>query len=183
MRLCVRACVCVCMLIFMLILWMLNRYEITANWVQQTKGGCSIDTPAACEVSERSITLTITPIHAYIHIFFFLSQLFSKVKKMGCMAIRGGYSALAPQTHLQPHFGLTNGQWKMHLGLIVPAGGYAFACIIRLCVILSISLMFFFVTHTLTHSLTHSFTHTHTLTYSLTYNFPKMRNIDCRCTI
>ena len=34
--------------------------------------------------------------------------------------IRDGYSAIGPHGKLRPHFGMTNGQLKFHLGLVVP---------------------------------------------------------------
>ena len=33
---------------------------------------------------------------------------------------RAGYSSLEPHAWLKPHFGMTNGQLKLHLGLVVP---------------------------------------------------------------
>jgi hypothetical protein len=34
--------------------------------------------------------------------------------------VRGGYSSVGPHSHLRPHFGITNAQIKLHVGLIVP---------------------------------------------------------------
>lgn len=36
--------------------------------------------------------------------------------------VRLGYSAVEPGTHIRPHWGPTNTQLKVHLGLVVPQG-------------------------------------------------------------
>lgn len=37
--------------------------------------------------------------------------------------LRAGYSVVDARTHIRPHFGQTNGQLKLHLGLVVPSPG------------------------------------------------------------
>ena len=61
--------------------------------------GCAVDTPVAC-AALRSVVAAAPP--------------------TGFHVLRGGYSSISARGHLQPHCGSTNGQLKMHVGLIVP---------------------------------------------------------------
>jgi len=76
-----------------------TRFEVTAVW-RRLSGGCAVDSPVACAV------------------FHALQQ-----APYNLRVIRSGYSALEADTRLKPHFGMTNGQLKFHLGLIVPRNG------------------------------------------------------------
>jgi aspartyl/asparaginyl beta-hydroxylase (cupin superfamily) len=40
---------------------------------------------------------------------------------VGLPLIRVGYSAIGAHGRLRPHYGMTNGQLKLHLGLVVPS--------------------------------------------------------------
>ena len=74
-----------------------ERYEATAFWRPlDAATGCSTDTPAAC-AAMRAIE-----------------------DQAGLRVLRAGYSVLGPGTVLKPHYGMTNGQLKLHLGLDVP---------------------------------------------------------------
>ena len=48
-------------------------------------------------------------------------QVFSDLREGGLAVLRMGYSRISAYTWLKPHFGMTNGQLKIHLGLIVPS--------------------------------------------------------------
>jgi hypothetical protein len=72
-------------------------------WTEQDEDGCAADTPAACALLHRLAALRI----------------------LGLRVLRAGYSAIEREGHLRPHCGNTNGQLKMHLGLVVPARGVA----------------------------------------------------------
>eukprot|EP00045_Choanoeca_perplexa_P007889 m.72475 g.72475 ORF g.72475 m.72475 type:complete len:523 (+) comp14265_c0_seq1:35-1603(+) len=73
-----------------------TRYESTAYWRPLNKEtGCSRDTPTACLVTQA-------------------------LRDVGLPVFRAGYSSLEAHAWLKPHFGMTNGQLKLHLGLIVP---------------------------------------------------------------
>jgi hypothetical protein len=73
-----------------------RRYESTAYWRPlNEETGCSRDTPTACAVTQA-------------------------LRQVGLPVFRAGYSSLEPHAWLKPHFGMTNGQLKLHLGLIVP---------------------------------------------------------------
>lgn len=74
------------------------RYEPTAPWRPlDRETGCSVETPSACE-------------------------LYAKLRASGVPVLRLGYSAIGPGGTLRPHFGRTNAQTKLHLGLVVPHG-------------------------------------------------------------
>ena len=82
-----------------------QTYSINAAWVDRNETtDCSFDTPVACALLKaiRDATAHFTsPFHV----------------------LRMGYSALAPGAHLQPHCGMTNGQLKFHVGIVVPMVG------------------------------------------------------------
>eukprot|EP00038_Savillea_parva_P011190 m.195720 g.195720 ORF g.195720 m.195720 type:complete len:514 (-) comp19607_c0_seq1:61-1602(-) len=81
-----------------------RRYEITGVWRPLDPATrCSTETPTACEV---------------VH----------KLRGLGLRVIRAGYSAVAPSTWLKPHFGMSNGQLKFHLGLVVPTASNGAPC-------------------------------------------------------
>ena len=74
------------------------RFEPMAPW--HTPGAvlpaCAADAPAAC-TAIRAVRAASSAI-----------------------VLRGGYSAVEPGTWIRPHHGVTNGQLKLHLGLVVP---------------------------------------------------------------
>jgi hypothetical protein len=76
-----------------------ERYELTATWRPLlTDGplrGCSGQTPVACALVAR--------LNASLPV-----------------VLRAGYSAVHAGAWLRPHYGTTNGQLKLHLGLRVP---------------------------------------------------------------
>lgn len=73
-----------------------QRFEITAYWQPQTAShNCTAATPVAC-------------------------RLMADLRQAGLPVIRAGYSMIGPLAWLRPHFGMTNAQLKLHLGLIVP---------------------------------------------------------------
>lgn len=75
-----------------------RRFEVTGYWRRLDPAtGCSQDAPVAC-------------------------KLLQALRASGLRAIRAGYSAVGPHAWLKPHFGMTNGQLKLHLGLVVPGG-------------------------------------------------------------
>jgi hypothetical protein len=84
----------------------LLRYEITGTWHLRDEHGCSLDTPVACgvDIAARQANM----------------QVMAALTEAGLPVIRMGYSALGPHTWLKPHFGMTNGQLKLHLGLRIP---------------------------------------------------------------
>ena len=73
--------------------WM--RYEISAVWQQLNGTHCSSDSPVACAVLSRLRDTNTAPI------------------------LRAGYSVTEPFTWIRPHFGSSNAQLKIHLGLRV----------------------------------------------------------------
>eukprot|EP00035_Acanthoeca_spectabilis_P033992 m.26449 g.26449 ORF g.26449 m.26449 type:complete len:505 (+) comp6310_c0_seq1:74-1588(+) len=74
-----------------------RRYEATGAWRPlDPSTGCSTDTPVACDVLQQ-------------------------LRALGLRVIRAGYSAVEPGAWLKPHYGMSNGQLKMHLGLVVPS--------------------------------------------------------------
>ncbi len=81
-----------------------TTYSVNAAWVDRDPvTDCSFDTPAACGLLDRIKTTMAT-----------------SGFPGGFQVLRMGYSALEAKAHLQPHCGMTNGQLKMHLGLIIP---------------------------------------------------------------
>ena len=77
-----------------------SQFQINGFWQGEVdRAGCSVDSPVACALLRRLEAAAPT-----------------------LRMIRAGYSAVGPGTHLKPHFGMTNGQLKMHLGLVVPRG-------------------------------------------------------------
>lgn len=79
-----------------------GRYEITGVWNHLVRG-CSDRTPAACAL---------------------LAELRSMSDRLGSPAVlRAGYSVVGPGAWIRPHFGPTNGQLKLHLGLRIPTAG------------------------------------------------------------
>lgn len=69
-----------------------TQHQVNAPWVE-LESGCSLHAPVAC-------------------------SLFRTLQSLG--AIRASYSAVGANTWIRPHFGTTNGQLKLHLGLLVP---------------------------------------------------------------
>ena len=77
-----------------------TRFEITGFWHRlDPKSGCTVDTPVACKL---------------------LEQLRGPAVELP--VIRAGFSAVSPGAWLRPHYGMSNGQLKFHLGLDVPTG-------------------------------------------------------------
>lgn len=82
-----------------------KTYSVNAAWVDRNASSdCSFDTPVACALL-GSIAAAMRAAAPPFHV------------------LRAGYSALAPAAHLNPHCGMTNGQLKLHLGLVVPMVG------------------------------------------------------------
>lgn len=82
-----------------------RTYSVNAAWVDRNATtDCSFDTPVACALLE-SVRGAMAHASPSFHV------------------LRAGYSALAPGAHLEPHCGMTNGQLKFHLGLVVPMVG------------------------------------------------------------
>lgn len=75
-----------------------QRYEVSSVLHAEVfKKGCSESvTPVACDTLRQLRAIS------------------------GLVVLRAGYSALGPGTWLKPHFGATNRQLKLHLGLEVP---------------------------------------------------------------
>jgi tetratricopeptide (TPR) repeat protein len=73
-------------------------YATNGFWVPRDADGCAIDTPAACALLRKVHSLGVANL----------------------TVMRTGYSALSKGARLRPHCGMTNGQLKFHLGLIVP---------------------------------------------------------------
>lgn len=73
-----------------------SRFEVNGAWQKLDDHGCSQDSPIAC-------------------------TLYHQLRRKGLRVIRAGYSAIEANTHIRPHYGVTNGQLKFHLGLIVPS--------------------------------------------------------------
>jgi len=73
-----------------------RSYEATGYWNDLDPRGCSKDSPVLCRL--RADLEELSP----------------------GLVIRLGYSALDPHTRLAPHHGMTNGQLKLHTGLILP---------------------------------------------------------------
>lgn len=79
-----------------------SRFEITGIWNHlDPDSGCSVHTPAACELLKEARNLSPVSI------------------------LRLGYSAIQPSTWIKPHFGMTNSVLKFHLGVHIPSGGCA----------------------------------------------------------
>lgn len=78
--------------------WM--RFEVNGVWQDRSDEGCATASPTACKLYNRLIGL-------------------------GMPVIRAGYSAVGGSAHIKPHFGMTNGQLKWHLGLRIPEIGCA----------------------------------------------------------
>eukprot|EP01065_Artemidia_motanka_P002451 TRINITY_DN11176_c0_g1_i3.p1 TRINITY_DN11176_c0_g1~~TRINITY_DN11176_c0_g1_i3.p1 ORF type:complete len:424 (+),score=116.65 TRINITY_DN11176_c0_g1_i3:110-1273(+) len=78
-----------------------RRFETNAPWHPRDESGCAVDSPTACSVLRR-------------------------IRDLGVVTVlRAGYSEVAAGTWLRPHHGTTNGQLKLHLGVVVPPGGCA----------------------------------------------------------
>ena len=79
------------------------RFE--ANGIEAIKDGegCSIYTPSAC-------------------------RLFQALRPTGVKGLRVSFSVVAPNTWLQPHFGPTNANLKLHLGLVIPRAADGTPC-------------------------------------------------------
>jgi len=79
-----------------------SRFDITAVWNLRGAQTCSEEhTPKACSLLDDLRALAAADV------------------------IRAGYSAVGPGVWLRPHFGTTNAQLKLHLGLKVPEGSCA----------------------------------------------------------
>eukprot|EP01048_Picozoa_sp_COSAG05_P021852 COSAG05_NODE_4156_length_1650_cov_1.038040_3_plen_156_part_00 len=71
-----------------------RRYEISAVWQQLNGTTCSATTsPTACALLAQLRALGATPV------------------------LRAGYSVVEPRTWIRPHFGASNAQLNLHLGL------------------------------------------------------------------
>jgi hypothetical protein len=125
-----------------------SRYEITGVWNRlqggvAKGGGCSADTPVACKLLRR-LRRKSRAVHDKkgVPVTVVLRAAYSVVEEVSALQIehdRCGdmlYASSVPhvlQTHthslfprpqgtwIRPHFGMTNSQLKLHLGLIVPA--------------------------------------------------------------
>jgi tetratricopeptide (TPR) repeat protein len=81
-----------------------RRYEVTGEWRPlNASTGCSVETPTACAVLRD-------------------------LRALGLRVVRAGYSAVQPSAWLKPHFGMSNGQLKLHLGLVVPTDANGAQC-------------------------------------------------------
>ena len=79
-----------------------SRFELAGAWHREESTdaeGCSALTPAACGILRELRALDVVPI------------------------FRAGFSAVAAAAWITPHFGVSNAQLKIHLGLIVPKRG------------------------------------------------------------
>lgn len=72
-----------------------GRFEVNGFWRSRDDTGCAVESPTACETLRS-------------------------VRELGVRVVRAGYSAIAGETWIRPHFGTTNQQLKLHLGLVVP---------------------------------------------------------------
>eukprot|EP00049_Salpingoeca_infusionum_P013212 m.246735 g.246735 ORF g.246735 m.246735 type:complete len:605 (+) comp15385_c0_seq1:59-1873(+) len=72
-----------------------KKYEINGYWHRRDENDCSLHTPVACAVKRE-------------------------LEEAGLPVIRAGYSVVGPQGWIRPHFGQTNAQLKLHLGLTIP---------------------------------------------------------------
>ena len=70
-----------------------RRYEVSAVWQSLNGTTCSVDSPIACLLLDKLRSAGVVPI------------------------LRAGYSALSAGTWIRPHFGPSNAQLKIHLGL------------------------------------------------------------------
>ena len=50
------------------------------------------------------------------------------MRSLTAQMLFSSFSALAAHTWLKPHYGMTNGQLKFHLGLVIPQGPAGRAC-------------------------------------------------------
>jgi len=75
-----------------------THLSINVPWLERDGDGCAVDTPAACALI-RSI---------------------ASMKLPAVQVLRAGYSAVEGRAHLLPHYGMTNGQLKFHVGVITP---------------------------------------------------------------
>ena len=75
------------------------RFEIAAPWQK----GVDVSTPFPCS--------SYSPIAC---------RTLAKLRAVGLPVLRAGYSALEKYTRLRNHYGVTNGQLKLHLGIMVP---------------------------------------------------------------
>lgn len=74
-------------------------FTVNGHWLRhRDEDGCSVATPVACDLM-RSIAALGVP---------------------RLQILRAGYSAVGGRAYLRPHFGVTNGQLKFHLGLVTP---------------------------------------------------------------
>jgi hypothetical protein len=79
-------------------------FTATAFWLRPLdRQGCSVLSPVACGLR-------------------------SALGALGLRVRRVGYSALWPGAQLHPHYGLSNGVLKLHVGVRVPAGGSGAPC-------------------------------------------------------
>lgn len=89
------------------------KFEVTAQWNSlDPSTRCSVHTPAACRLVRT------------------LGGLGKGTDSKGSsfLVLRAGYSVVGPSTWLRPHFGVSNGQLKLHLGVVVPQGGSGKPC-------------------------------------------------------
>lgn len=75
-----------------------KQYNVNGYWLRRDANGCSLDTPATCALLQRINDLGIPNL----------------------VVLRAGFSAVSSAAHIKPHYGMTNAQLKMHLGLIIP---------------------------------------------------------------
>ena len=78
-----------------------SRFELSGVWNLRGAERCSKETPVACELQARLRAMLVVPV------------------------LRVGYSAVQRGAWIRPHFGRTNRQLKLHLGVKVPSGDCA----------------------------------------------------------
>jgi hypothetical protein len=75
-----------------------THLSINVPWVERDGDGCAVDTPVACDLVRRVAALGLPAVRV----------------------MRAGYSAVEGRAHLLPHMGVSNGQLKLHLGVVTP---------------------------------------------------------------
>ena len=77
-----------------------DRYEVNPSWRPLPSDCSTIPSPLACVLMEH------------------ITKLSSEIPKL--KVIRASYSSIPAEAHIRPHYGVTNGQLKFHLGLDIP---------------------------------------------------------------
>ena len=91
-----------------------RRFELNGVWNHRDNNNCASNAPKVQNpFGFHETTLTLSQ----------GCMLYRNLQKLGMPLIRMGWSALAANTKLKPHFGMSNGQLKVNLPVIcsVPA--------------------------------------------------------------